>query len=46
MNRISRLATTALVSGSLAGLALATGTAQADNPFWGPSYSGGTAPPG
>jgi hypothetical protein len=47
MNRISRFATTVLVSCGLglAGLGLATGTAQAD-PAWGPSYSGGNCPPG
>ena len=48
MKRIARMATTIIVSGGvgLAGLTLATGTAQADNPFWGPSYSGGNCPPG
>ena len=47
MNRISRFATSVLVSGGLglAGLGLASGTAQA-NPFWGPSYGGGNCPPG
>jgi hypothetical protein len=47
MNRISRFATAVVVSGglSLAGLGLATGTAQAD-PFWGPSYNGGNCPGG
>ena len=47
MNRIARLATTVVVSGglSLAGLGLATGTAQAD-PFWGPSYERGNCPGG
>jgi hypothetical protein len=45
MNRISRFATAVAVSGglSMAGLGLATGTAQAD-PFWGPSHSGGNCP--
>ncbi len=48
MNRIAHLATTLVVSGGvgLAGLTLASGTAQADNPFWGPSYSGESCPPG
>ncbi len=48
MNRIAHLATTLVVSGGvgLAGLTLASGTAQADNPFWGPSYSGENCPPG
>ncbi len=47
MKRIARVATTVIVSGgvALAGLGLATGTAQAD-PVWGPSYSGGNCPPG
>ncbi|HET6733327.1 hypothetical protein [Mycobacterium sp.] len=47
MNRISRLATTVVVSGGLglAGLGLATGSAEAD-PAWGPSYSDGNCPPG
>ena len=47
MNRISRFATAVVVSGglSLAGLGLATGTAQAD-PAFGPSYGGGNCPPG
>jgi hypothetical protein len=45
MNRVSRFATAVEVSGglSLAGLGLATGTAQAD-PAWGPSYSAGNCP--
>jgi hypothetical protein len=44
MNRISRFAMTAVVSGglSLAGFALAAGTAGAQ----GPSYQGGNCPPG
>ena len=48
MDRISRFAATVLISGGLglAGLGLATGAAQADNPFWGPSYGGGNCPPG
>ncbi|RDH75008.1 hypothetical protein DVS77_29195 [Mycolicibacterium moriokaense] len=47
MNRISRLATTLVVSGGvgLAGLTLATSPAQAD-PAFGPSYSDGNCPPG
>jgi hypothetical protein len=48
MNRFSRFTTTVIVSGGLglAGLALTAATAHADNPFWGPSYSGGNCPPG
>ena len=46
MNRIARLASTVLVSGGLGLAGLATGTAHADNPFWGPSYSGENCPPG
>jgi hypothetical protein len=45
MNRISRFASAVVVSGGLglAGLGLATGTAQAD-PAFGPSYSGRNCP--
>jgi len=47
MKRMARLATTVVVSGGigLAGLGLATGTAQVD-PIWGPSYEGGNCPEG
>ena len=45
MSRTSQFATAAVVSGGsiLAGLGLATGTAQAD-PFWGPVITVGTSP--
>ena len=46
MDRISRFAATVLISGGLGLAGLGTGTAQADNPFWGPSYGGGNCPPG
>ena len=44
MDRISRFAATVLISGGLGLAGLGTGTAQADNPFWGPSYGGGKLP--
>jgi hypothetical protein len=45
MNRISRFATTVVMTGGvgIASLGLASGIAQAD-PDWGPSYSGGNCP--
>ena len=48
MNRISRLATTMLVSGGmgLAGLSLATGNRSSRQPVQRPSYGGGNCPPG